>query len=89
MKWVLLSLSLYLLLVAFNVLFMMPGNYDWFNFVAAAVALSLAAVLAWLSIKRFKPDQHKQPQIGQDSGANERAVANDNEDSMPPTVPHA
>jgi hypothetical protein len=57
MKWFLFALSLYALLVAYNVLFWMPGNYDWFNFLAAALALAVAAVLAWFSGRRFAGKQ--------------------------------
>jgi len=57
MKWVLLALSLYALLVAYNVLFLVPGNYDEFNFVAAGAAISVAAVLAWFSGRKFAKKQ--------------------------------
>jgi len=53
MKWVLFLLSLVALFAANNALFWLPGRYDWFNFVAAAVAIPVAAVLAWFSSKRF------------------------------------
>ncbi len=36
-----------------NVPFLLPGGYDWFNFVAAAVAVMIAAVSAWFSGKIF------------------------------------
>ena len=53
MKWVLFLLSLLALFFANNMLFWVSGNYDWLNFAASGVAISLAAVLAWLSSKRF------------------------------------
>lgn len=53
MKWVLFLLSLVFLFAANNALFWLPGKYDWFNFVAAGTGISVAAVLAWFSSKRF------------------------------------
>ena len=53
MKWLLLLLSLMALFVANNALFWLPGKYDWFNFVAAGLAILIAGVLAWFSSKRF------------------------------------
>jgi hypothetical protein len=53
MKWALLGLELLMLFFANNVLFLLPGGYDWFNFVAAAVAVTIAAVSAWFSGKIF------------------------------------
>jgi len=53
MKWVQFLLSLVALFVANNALFWLSGRYDWFNFVAAGAAISVAAVLAWFSSKRF------------------------------------
>jgi len=57
MKWLLFLLSLVALLFAYNALFMMPGNYDWLNFAIAGVAIPVAAILAWLSGKRFTSDR--------------------------------
>lgn len=42
-----------MLFFANNVLFWIPGHYDWFNFVAAAVAVLIAAISAWFSGKIF------------------------------------
>jgi len=53
MKWVLFLLSLLALFFANNMLFWVPGSYGWRNFVLAGIAIFLAAVLAWLSSKRF------------------------------------
>ena len=52
-KWVLFLISLLALFVANNALFLMPGEYSWFNAVSAAIAISIAAVLAWFSSKGF------------------------------------
>jgi len=57
MKWLLFALSLFALLVAYNALFMLPGSYDWFGFTAAGVAISIAAVCAWFSGRRFAGKQ--------------------------------
>jgi hypothetical protein len=46
-------LSLLALFFANNTLFWVPGSYDWFTFVAATVAITLAIVFAWLSSRRF------------------------------------
>ena len=53
MKWVLLALEVLTLLFANNVLFLIPGGYGWSNFVAAGVAILIAAILAWFSGKIF------------------------------------
>jgi len=53
MRWLLFVLSLFFLYVATNVLFFLPGKYDWFNFTAAGVSVSFAAVCAWFSSKQF------------------------------------
>jgi hypothetical protein len=53
MKWILLTLELLTLFFTNNVLFMIPGRYDWSNFVAAGVAVLLAATSAWFSGKIF------------------------------------
>src|SRR5579872_6606672 len=53
MKWVLFFFSLLALFAANNALFWLPGKYDWFNFVAAGIGISVAAALAWLSSRRF------------------------------------
>ena len=53
MKWLFFGLSLLSLFAANNALFWLPGQYDWFNFVAAGVAISLALLFAWLSARRF------------------------------------
>jgi hypothetical protein len=53
MKWTLFLLSLFALFAANNALFWLPGSYDWFNFVAAGIAIFVAAILAWFSSKRF------------------------------------
>ena len=42
-----------MLFFANNVLFWLPGDYDSSNFVAAAVAVLIAAVSAWFSGKIF------------------------------------
>ena len=57
MKWFLFFLSLLALFFANNVLFLVPGNDDWRNFLLAGIAASLAAILAWLSSKRFVREQ--------------------------------
>ncbi len=46
-------LSLIFLFAANNALFWLPGKYDWFNFVAAGTGISVSAVLAWFSSRRF------------------------------------
>jgi dipeptide/tripeptide permease len=53
MKWLFFLLSLLALFAANNALFWLPGHYDWFNFVAAGVAIGLAVLFAWLSSRRF------------------------------------
>ena len=53
MKWVLFLLSLVALFFANNTLFWVPERYDWFTAVAAGIAISTAAVLAWFSSKKF------------------------------------
>jgi hypothetical protein len=53
MKWLFFLVSLLALLVANNALFWLPGHYDWFNFVAAGIAIALAVLFAWLSSRRF------------------------------------
>ena len=53
MKWLFFLLSLLALFVANNALFWLPGHYDWFNFVAAGIAIALAVLFAWLSSRRF------------------------------------
>ena len=53
MKWFLFFLSLLALFVANNALFWVPGRYDWFTFVAAGAAISLAILFAWLSSRKF------------------------------------
>jgi hypothetical protein len=53
MKWLLFLLSLIFLFAANNALFWAPGSYDWLNFTAAGIGILLAAVLAWLSSRRF------------------------------------
>ena len=57
MKWLLFLVSLVALLFAYNALFMMPGNYDWLNFAISGLAISAAAILAWLSGKKFSRGQ--------------------------------
>lgn len=59
MKWVLFLLSLVALFVANNTLFWVPGSYDWFTVVAAGIAISIAAVLAWFSSKKFAASTSK------------------------------
>lgn len=62
MKWFLFLLSLLALFVANTALFWLPGRYDWFNFVAAGIAISLAVLFAWLSARRFAASSSgKQP----------------------------
>jgi len=53
MKWSFFILSLLALFFANNVLFWIPGPYDWSNFTLAAVATALAIVFAWFSSRRF------------------------------------
>jgi hypothetical protein len=53
MKWLFFSLSLLSLFFTNNVLFWIPGQYDWFNFAAAGVGVTLATLFAWLSARRF------------------------------------
>jgi hypothetical protein len=53
MKWVFFVLSLLMLFFANNTLFWVPGQPDWFTFVAAGIAISLAVLFAWLSSRRF------------------------------------
>lgn len=53
MKWVYFLFSVIFLFAANNALFWIPGRYDWFNFTAAGIGISLAALLAWLSSRRF------------------------------------
>ncbi len=53
MKWLFFVVSLLALFFANNVLFWIPGHYDWFSFVAAGVAITLAILFAWLSSRRF------------------------------------
>jgi|SRR6478672_4587901 len=62
MKWFFFFLSLLALFVANNALFWLPGRYDWFNFVAAGTAISLALLFAWLGSKKFvAPSSVTQP----------------------------
>jgi len=53
MKWILFAVELLLLFATFNALFMVPGPFDWFNVVAACIGISVSAVCAWFSGKRF------------------------------------
>ena len=53
MKWFFFLLSLFALFFTNNTLFLVPGNYDWFTFVAAGISISLAILFAWLSSRRF------------------------------------
>ncbi len=53
MKWFFFLLSLLGLFVANNALFWVPGRYDLFTFVAAAISISRAVLFAWLSSRRF------------------------------------
>lgn len=46
MKWIFFFVSLSALFVANNGLFLLPGHYDFFNFVAAGVAIFLAVLFA-------------------------------------------
>jgi hypothetical protein len=53
MKWSLFVLSLLALFFANNVLFWIPGKYDWFTAVAATISIVTAGALAWFSSKKF------------------------------------
>lgn len=53
MKWLYFALTIISLWVTFNALFMLPGNYDAFNFSAAAVAILFAISFAWLGGRKF------------------------------------
>ena len=53
MKWFLFALSLLGLWIAFNSLFMLPGQYSAFNFALAGVGVGVGVLLAWISSKRF------------------------------------
>jgi hypothetical protein len=75
MKWLFLILCLYATAVGFNALFFMPGAYDWFNFVAAAVAFSAAFVLGHQSMKRFERDLTNSSK--QDLEANKQALVDE------------
>ena len=62
MKWILFALSLLALWVAFNSLFMLPGQYSAFNFELAGVGVIAGVVLAWISSKQFvaaEPKRHR------------------------------
>src|SRR5579885_1218784 len=59
MRWLLFVLELFLLFVTFNALFMLPGAVNWFTFVAPCVGISLSAVCAWFSAKKFLGFQPK------------------------------
>jgi len=52
-KWILFVLSLFALFFANNMLFWVPGKYDWLNFTSAGIAILLAAIFAWFSSKKF------------------------------------
>jgi hypothetical protein len=53
MKWFLFALSLLGLWIAFNSLFMLPGQYSAFNIALAGVGVGVGVLLAWISSKRF------------------------------------
>jgi hypothetical protein len=53
MKWFLFLIELLLLFFANNIFFFIPGKYDWFTAIGGTTAISLAAVAASLSSKRF------------------------------------
>jgi hypothetical protein len=46
-------LSLVALWVAYNALFMLPGKYDYFNFVVAGFGVGLGVLFASMSSRRF------------------------------------
>jgi hypothetical protein len=56
MKWSLFVLSLIGLFFANNILFWIPGKYDWFTAVAAGISIVSAGALAWFSSKKFARD---------------------------------
>ena len=53
MKWIYLGLTILCLWVAFNALFMLPGNYDAFSFWAAGIAIVISVSCAILGGRRF------------------------------------
>jgi hypothetical protein len=53
MRWLYLGFTVLCLWVAFNALFMLPGNYDAFSFWAAGVAIAISVICAVLGGKRF------------------------------------
>jgi hypothetical protein len=53
MRWLLFAISLVALWFAFNLLFMVPGNYSATTFGLAGAGIVVGAVTAWLSGKRF------------------------------------
>jgi membrane associated rhomboid family serine protease len=59
MKWILFAISLFVLWVAFNALFMAPGPYSAFKFEVAGVGIALGVLTAWLSGKRFADAEPK------------------------------
>lgn len=40
---------------------MLPGKYDWFNFVAGGILISGAGRLAWVASKQFAKASGKEP----------------------------
>ena len=59
MKWVLFAISLFALWVAFNALFMLPGQYSAFNFELAGSGIVAGILLAWVSSKGFLASEPK------------------------------
>jgi hypothetical protein len=53
MRWLLFAISLVALWFAFNLLFMVPGNYSAAIFGMAGAGIVVGALTAWLSAKRF------------------------------------
>lgn len=53
MGWLFSGLTVLCLWVSFNALFMLPGQYDAFNFWAAGISIALATVCAWFGSRKF------------------------------------
>jgi hypothetical protein len=53
MKWLLFAVSLLGLWIAFNSLFMLPGQYSAINFVLAGIGIVVGVLLAWISGRHF------------------------------------
>jgi hypothetical protein len=53
MRWLLFGISLFALWFAFNVLFMLPGNYSAAIFGLAAIGIAVGVAAAWFSGRQF------------------------------------